>query len=68
MNSCQRRKLAAIEHNERGELLEQYRSVKVKFAAKFDVRPRVLAFIDNNSIRREIARIEGLLGSKGGTA
>jgi flagellar biosynthesis component FlhA len=61
MNSRQRRKLAAIEHNERGDLLEQYRSVRVKIATKFGVRPRVLAFTDNSNIRREIARLEGLL-------
>lgn len=64
MNSRQRRKLAAIEHNDRGDLLEQYRSVRVKIAAKFGVRPRVLAFTDNSNIRREIARLEGLLELK----
>ncbi|MND16922.1 hypothetical protein D3C76_254630 [compost metagenome] len=63
MNSRQRRKRAAQEHNDRIELMRELSDLQFAIYVKHGAR--VMAAIDNSndSVRREIAKLRGMLES-----
>ena len=64
MNSRQRRKIAAIEHNEFRELVAEYRRLRIKLQAKFPMFP-IYKLINPSSddLRNEIKRINNSLNA-----
>ncbi|WNL63654.1 hypothetical protein ST4_096 [Aeromonas phage ST4] len=63
MNSRQRRKQAAQEHNDRIELMQELSELRLAIYTKHGVRVRVEIDSRNYSVRQEIARLRGILGA-----
>lgn len=61
MNSRQRRKKAAQEHNERIELMQELRAIQSAICAKHGVQVRAVIDQRNFSLVREIERLRGIL-------
>ncbi|WP_323994755.1 hypothetical protein [Aeromonas hydrophila] len=61
MNSRQRRKLAAQEHNDRPALLQELREVRSAIHAKHGAWVQAVIDSSNDSVRREIAKMHGIL-------
>lgn len=63
MNSRQRRKQAAQEHNGRPALLQELREVQSAIHAKHGAWVQAVIDSSNESVRREIAKMHGILKS-----
>lgn len=61
MNSRQRRKQEAQEHNARPALLQELREVQSAIHAKHGAWVQAVIDSGNESVRREIARLHGIL-------
>ncbi len=61
MNSRQRRKLAAQEHNDRIELMRDLSELQLAVYTKHGVRVRVMIDDSNSSVAREIEKLRGIL-------
>ncbi len=63
MNSRQRRKLAAQEHNDRIGLMRELSDLQFAIYVKHGARVRAVIDNSNDSVRREIAKLRGMLES-----
>lgn len=63
MNSRQRRKQAANEHNDRIGLMQEISGLQTAIRSKHGVRVRAVICGDNSSVLMEIARLRGILAS-----
>lgn len=61
MNSRQRRKQAAQEHNDRIELMQELSELRLAIYVKHGARVRAVIDNSNDSVRREIAKLRGIL-------
>lgn len=61
MNSRQRRKRAAQEHNDRIGLMQELSELQLAIYTKHGARVRAVIDNSNDSVRREIARLRGIL-------
>ena len=61
MNSRQRRKQAAQEHNDRIELMQELKELQASIYAKHGAWVQVVIDDSNDSVRREIAKLRGIL-------
>ena len=61
MNSRQRRKLAAQEHNDRQGLLQELSDLQFAIYVKHGARVRAVIDNSNDSVRLEIAKLSGIL-------
>lgn len=63
MNSRQRRKAAAQEHNDRIELKKELRELQLAIYTKHGAKVRVEGWQENDRLRQQVAKLREILGA-----